>query len=290
MKAALVVLALSFTSLALADGKAPDRSGEPVLRQLLKSNGALKTLHCVIREESQESEKVPFLYERSIDFYYGGGSTFRVETASHFDNGYRAICDGKFLISDPLGLPGRARITKRKAGPSLIQTPSLKFQNGAASPLYGVLAGEYLLDKVIPKTTFIKEVTVAAPFKAVRFGIDNLGVVTFYYLPNDKNMLVRMIETDNSPAWRKQMDKDGFAEPGTRLKRQTVYYTSLNTPLDTKTLFDVTPPKGYEIDDQTKAPDPSEDDGGGLDRGTKSEEEIEREKEREKGEGEPGYF
>lgn len=277
MKTASVLCVVLASSFALAQKATPDRSGEAKLRDILKANAAIKNLHCVIWDGSREKAEYPYLYDRSIEFWYGGGATFRVETSAHFDNGYRAISDGKVMTVDRLPLPGKGKIIKRLAGKSLIQTPTLRFNNGAASPMFGVLAGEYLLDSVIPKTTFIKEVDGEQGLKGIRFGMENLGCTTLYYLPGDKYMLIRRVEWDSSPEWRKGLEKEGFATPQGKLRKQDIYYMGVNAGIE-KMVFDTTIPKGFEVDDQTKAGDPADQNEDPLDQRGKSEEEREREK------------
>lgn len=234
--------------------EALDRSAEPALKKMLASYAKLQSFHCVMWKGTSAKPGQPFLYNGSNEVWYGGGTKFRFDSVGYFGNGIRGVSDGVKYMYDPLTAGPGTKIAIGKATTDIMSMDSaFRFGGSGGTPLFALLIGEKIFEKIIPKDAFIREVKGENGLVGISAGSDGAGVITFFYLPNDPLMLVRRIENDGVSTWKAAMQKSGkgYAEMGGRVNRQDIYYTSVNTKLDAS-IFSTVPPKGFEVIDIDK--------------------------------------
>ena len=265
-KLGLIAILATAASAGFADSK-PDRSGESILKEMFVNHAKLQGAHALIWVGRSTAPDLPFLFDRSIELWYGGGKNFRLEQFGNFGGGSRSIYDGKRFQADPLTTGPRTRILLKKSTALMHESdPTMGFGRAGSSPLLAFFDGEEGFKKIVSEESFIRVVEAPQPFKAIEASLAGVGVIRFTYLANDPLKLVRKIEYDGVPDWRDSVAKSekGFITMGSTVNKHEIFYEKINRKLD-GSLFDTTPPKGFAV---TEEADPNRRPGREQDEGT----------------------
>lgn len=228
----------------------PDRSGEPVLKQIIETMSGFGGLEISINVASRSSRSEPFQPEQNVMLSMAKGGRFRVTTSGSWGDGSRFICDGRTLLIDRLDESGS--ITLKKAPENLAAAD--EGLTGQVDPIVYLVSGVKSIEKFVAKDGFIKDVDMPGPERALQYWSSAKGTVSLYYLESDRLKLVRRITFDNRP-WQEQQAKqfpDWWEMPDDPLTVQSITYLSTKGKLP-ESLFDTSPPRGLKVvDDRPK--------------------------------------
>lgn len=241
------MLTLAFVAPLQEAKPTPDRSGEPVLKQIMESAAKLRGLHVVISIASRVSKNAVLEPSQTVTLLFDGGNRFNISQTGVWGDGSRFVSDGTTLLIDRMD--ESASVTLKKAAKSVFESDEGLASEG--DPFVYLLAGPSTLDKIVAKDGFIRAFDPSGPEKAVQYKSAKKGTMMLFYLENDKQMLVRRIEYDNKD-WLEEQHKrfpDWMDKPDEPLTMLSFNYLSVNGRLP-KWAFDTSPPKGMAVVDQ----------------------------------------
>lgn len=229
---------------------APDRSGEPALRKVFSWAKGLNNVHVVVLKKTRDSISTPMYPDIRIDLWLSGPK-FRLETSGYWGDGSLVVSDGVTAMSDSNDESQPAVIADAK-GSALATLADLKVSADDLSPLFALMSGPDQVDKLIEKTSAIKEDGNKSGEHMIEFSCKKLGNVKLQYHDDREGSVLDRIEFDNLLWLQEQHEKfpDWYDEPdpGTMTRNDVVILTEKIKD----SLFDPKPAKGRAFEDRRK--------------------------------------
>jgi hypothetical protein len=209
-----------------------DRSGEPVLRQILEGWGKIETAHLVIERSTRaRADEIGWEKDGTIDFWFRRPNQFRMVYNELFSSGIQVTSDGKQLLVDPLRWDGQ-QILRRPMADFSSATNELSARR-TGSVFFSLLDGPSGFERMVSAGTTITA-TKGAVYDEIEFTHRQAGRVRLLHSQGEVKQIIVL------------------ALPGQGGLVQDVLTTAtLNRPL-AETLFSTSPHKGLPVRDETE--------------------------------------
>jgi hypothetical protein len=229
---------VAVSALAQEKPAPPDRSGEPILKQIIGAMSGLKDAELHITTGTRSYKGQTYEADKSIILYVGGGARFQWILGSVWGDSGRFVSDGSTLMIDRMDED--RRVILKAAPANLASDPAIA---ELADPFVYLFAGEKALEKLVAKDGFVRKLDGAVQFKSPQ-----RGTVTLFY---DKDFRVSRVEFDNRDWLEEQHKKfpDWWDAPDDPMTVQAVTYRFGRLPV---WAFDVRPPAGFAVQDERK--------------------------------------
>jgi len=225
---------------------APDRSGEPALRQLLADMGKLRHVEISVDKTVRSSRSGLMQPDRNISIDYDSPTRFRIVETGSFGDSSMYVSDGKIFMADPLDDTQKTVLTK--IGKTIFDSDkslALKGQNSCT--LFYFLAGPDAFDNLVATDSAVK-----ISGNAIEFKSKDAGSVRVFFTGSSGHERVSRCEYDNLPFYTERAGRfGGFGRiPDNPLTVEEVSYNE-NARFDS-TLFAAKPHDPKNVDDKTK--------------------------------------
>lgn len=253
-----MVSALIFVGLAFAQDKAqkpagppPDRSGEPVLRQLLDHAGKLRHCTIVINKSNKSRDEDPAYPGQTVTLWYDSPTRFRSIAAGTWGDQVLTVRNDNILLADYLD-DSQPASRRNVGGNSIYDTSAdLAFEGQSSAAIFYFLNGLAAFDSLVAADGSIT-ISKDKASETVRFKTKGHGTMYVTFDPADKNMAISRIAYDDLEVAMKfyEQNKEFVDKPDQPMNIEEMSYTfNAHFP---KWAFDTTPAKGHMVDDKTK--------------------------------------
>jgi hypothetical protein len=203
-----------------AAGAKPDRSGEPLLLEVLHDLRSVRAWHVRIYRETRESNEGVYLADRVTEVWLDGSGSVRIEMVDFWGDGGLWLRDKHRSVVDRLGSLREADVLTSRGGwrePDVLKS----FAGDSASPFFDLIVGKEGDTSLVAKDGDIVELPRGGEIRTLRLKSPNRDPLEIQVRRGPEGWRVIGLALGDAAAERRSRETLQLLAPGPRSRFDT---------------------------------------------------------------------